>query len=56
MKTVDSIEALSFNHGKLRPFCDYNKIINDLSCIELVFELTRDLADPTKDYLPFIFY
>ncbi len=23
---------------------------------ELVFELIRDLADPTKDYFPFLYY
>ena len=26
------------------------------SSYELVFELTRDFDDPTKDYLPFIYY
>ena len=23
---------------------------------ELVFELTKDFADPTKDFLPFLFH
>ncbi len=56
MKTVDSIEAVSFNHDNLKPFCNNNKCVRSLNGIELVFELTRDLADPTKDYIPFIFY
>jgi hypothetical protein len=32
-----------------------NKFINGLSN-ELVFELSRDFADPIQDYFPFIFY
>ena len=56
MKTVASIEAVSFNHDKLKPYCNLKKSVNSLNGIELVFEITRDLADPTKDYIPFIFY
>ena len=56
MKTVDSIEAVSFNHDKLKPYSNFKKSVNSLNGIELVFEITRDLADPTNDYIPFIFY
>ncbi len=55
MQTIDSIEQLPFNNEKIRQYCDMDKW-NNLSSNELVFELTRDLADPTKDYFPFIFY
>ncbi len=55
MKTIDKIEAVSFNHEKIKQYCDYGKYINS-SSNEIVFELTRDLADPTKDYFPFLFY
>ncbi len=55
MKSIDSIETLPFNHEKIEQYCGDDKEIN-LSSNELVFELTRDLADPTKDYFPFLFY
>ena len=53
MKTIDSIESISYQ--QIYSHCEYDKYINGLSN-ELVFELTRDIADPTLDYLPFIFY
>ena len=55
MKTIDSIEALPFNHDKIEQYCENDKY-NNCSSNEFVFELTRDLADPTKDYFPFLFY
>ena len=55
MKTIDSIELVSFNFDNIQKYCSCDKEIN-ISSNELVFELTRDLADPTKDYLPFVFY
>ena len=33
----------------------YIKSINNLSN-ELIFELSRDFADPIKDYFPFLFH
>ena len=39
----------------MRQYCDYDKF-NNGSSNEFVFELTRDLADPTKDYFPFLYY
>jgi len=53
MKTIDSIESISFH--QIDSHITYDKVVNKLSN-ELVFELTRDIADPTLDYLPFIFY
>jgi hypothetical protein len=55
MKTIDSIESLSFNHDQIEEHCTDDKYINELSN-ELVFELTGDFADPTLDYFPFLFY
>ena len=55
MKTIHSIEALPFNHDKIEQYCENDKY-NNCSSNEFVFELTRDLADPTKDYFPFLFY
>jgi hypothetical protein len=55
MKNIDSIESIPFNHENIYEYWDDDKEING-SSNELVFELTRDLADPTKDYFPFIFY
>jgi len=53
MKTIYSTESISFQ--QIDSHCDYDKYMNCLSN-EFVFELTRDIADPTLDYLPFIFY
>ena len=53
MKTIDSIESISYQ--QIYSHSGYDKNMNCLSN-ELVFELTRDIADPTLDYLPFIFY
>ena len=55
MKTIDIIEPIPLNHDKINEYCNLDKYING-SSNELVFELTRDLADPTKDYFPFLFY
>ena len=55
MNSIDSIEQLPFNYQKIKQYLGLNKW-NNGSNNELVFELTRDLADPTKDYFPFIFY
>jgi hypothetical protein len=55
MNAIDSIEPLPFNHEKIKKYCDHDKNFNN-SSNELVFELTRDLADPTKNYFPFLFY
>ncbi len=55
METLDSIKPLPFNYEKIQEHCSYDKLING-SSNELVFELTRDLADPTKDYFPFLFH
>ena len=55
MKTIDTIEVVPFNHDKIQQYCGDDKEINK-SSNEFVFELTRDLADPTKDYFPFLFY
>ena len=53
MKTIYSIESISFQ--QIYSHRGHDKYINGQSN-ELVFELTRDIADPTLDYLPFIFY
>ena len=53
MKSIDSIESISFQ--QIDEYMSNNKYVNRLSN-ELVFELTRDIADPTLDFLPFIFY
>ena len=55
MQTVDSIQSVPFNHDKIKEYCTWDKSIN-CSSNELVFELTRDIADPTNDFFPFIFY
>ena len=55
MQAIDSIQSIPFNHDNIQKYCDYDKRINR-SSNELVFELTRDMADPTKDYFPFLFY
>ncbi len=55
MKTIDSIESLSFNHDQIDKHCTDDKYINELSN-ELVFELIGDFADPTLDYFPILFY
>jgi len=36
-------------------YSENNKVING-SSNELVFEMTRDFSDPTKDFFPFLFY
>ena len=54
MKTINSIETIQFDYNILRNLGSH-KYINNLSN-ELVFELSRDLADPIKDYLPFLFH
>ena len=55
MKTIDSIEIIPFDHEEIKEHCGFNKWINNLSN-ELVFELSRDFADPIKDYFPFLFH
>ena len=45
MKTIDSIEMIPFDHEEIKKHCDLKKFINNLSN-ELVFELSRDFADP----------
>jgi hypothetical protein len=55
MKTIESIERVSFIHDQIRKHWGYDKNINR-SSNELVSELARDFADPTKDYFPFLFY
>ena len=55
MKKLDKIEQIKFNHDNIFKHCDYDKWVT-ASANEFVFELTRDLADPTKDFLPFLFY
>ena len=55
MQAIDSIQSIPFNHDNIQKYCGCDKRIN-FSSNELVFELTRDMADPTKDYFPFLFY
>ena len=55
MQAIDQIQSIPFNHDYIQKYCTYDKYINH-SSNELVFELTRDMADPTKDYFPFLFY
>ncbi len=55
MKTIHLIEQIQFNHEKIKEYQGNDKQ-NNGSSNELVFELTRDLADPAKDYFPFLFY
>ena len=45
MKSINSIETIPFDDDEIRKHRGYNKYINGLSN-ELVFELSRDLADP----------
>ena len=45
IKTIISVETIPFDHEEIRKHLGYNKDINILSN-ELVFELSRDLADP----------
>ena len=40
---------------KIKEYCTWDKFLN-CSSNELVFELTRDIADPTNDFFPFLFY
>ena len=56
MKTIDSIEPLSFNHDQIKKYCIEDKKHYFRLRNKLVFELTRDFADPTLDYFPFLFY
>ena len=55
IKTIDSTEVLPFDHNTIDYHLGRNKLMNKLSN-ELVFELSRDFADPTKDYFPFLLY
>ena len=55
MKSINSIETIPFDDDEIIKHWGSNKWINSLSN-ELVFELSRDLADPIKDYLPFLFH
>ena len=55
MQTVDQIQSVPFNHEKIEEYRTEDKYVNG-SSNELVFELTRDIADPTNDFFPFIFY
>jgi len=55
MQAIDQIQSIQFNHDNIQKYCDNDKLVNR-SSNELVFELTRDMADPTKDYFPFLFY
>ena len=43
------------NNDEIRKHCGDDKLINGVN-EELVFELTRDFADPTLDFLPFLFH
>ena len=55
MKTIYSTETIPFNHEIIKNHCGSNKLINRVSN-ELVFELSRDFADPIKDYFPYLFH
>ena len=55
MKKIDEIDQQPFNYDRLKDYCSQDKQVNGTSN-ELVFELTRDMADPTKDFFPFIFH
>ena len=55
MQAIDSIQSIPFNHHNIQKYWGNDKYFNQ-SSNELVFELTRDMADPTKDYFPFLFY
>jgi hypothetical protein len=55
MQTIDSIQSVQFNHDKIKQYCGDDKYFNR-SSNELVFELTRDIADPTNGFFPFLFY
>ena len=55
MQAIDQIQSIPFNHDNIDEYCNFDKEFNR-SSNELVFELTRDMADPTKDYFPFLFY
>jgi hypothetical protein len=55
MKKIDEIDQVPFNYDRLKDYCSQDKQVNGTSN-ELVFELTRDMADPTKDFFPFIFH
>jgi hypothetical protein len=55
MKKIDEIDQVPFNYDRLKDYCCQDKQVNGTSN-ELVFELTRDMADPTKDFFPFIFH
>ena len=55
MQAIDKIQSIPFNHVNIKEYFGCDKLING-SRNELVFELTRDMADPTKDYFPFLFY
>ena len=49
MKKIDEIDQQPFNYDRLKDYCCQDKQVNGTSN-ELVFELTRDMADPTKDF------
>ena len=55
MKKIDQIESVSFECNLMEEYCVREKLKNRLSNKQ-VFEITRDFADPTLDYFPFIFY
>jgi hypothetical protein len=55
MNSIDSIEQIKFNLTEIKKLGEYDKYVT-ASRNEFVFELSRDLADPTKDFLPFLFY
>ncbi len=55
MNGIDSIKTVPFNRDEIEQYFGCDKTINGNNN-DLVFELTRDLADPTKDYFPFLFY
>ncbi len=54
-KSIEKIDAVSFDNEILKEYCKNDKVMNGNSN-ELVFESIRDLQDPTKEYFPFLFY
>ncbi len=55
MKSHDCIENKTFDEKFLRDQSSNDKF-NNGSINEMIFEVTRDFADPTSDWFPFLFY
>ena len=56
MTSHDKIELNIYDEKMLKFQYSTHDKFNNGSFNELIFEVTRDLADPTLDFFPFLFY